>query len=359
MKKIGIITTGGDCSGLNTAIHRIMRGAHQKGWTVIGIKDGTDGLTGDSLDTVILDDTTFPIENVRNAGSFLGNGKSNVENFQVAIENNKIPEFNAKMKSALKKLGLDALVLLGGNGSLSLAYHYPEIYSDLQLICIPKTIDKDVPLTENTIGFDTAVSQLVSTCDELLLTARGHHRWFVVQTMGRETGALALHSGVAMNAAAVLMPEVKFNTDSLIEHIKNQNTDYGIILVSEGITIRGHSGRGADMISRKLTAAGISNRAIFPEHIQRVGDTSATDRLLATRFADAAISAIENNETNVIVSLIDNQVDTVTLNEFFESGVIEDDPNLSNMTISSAYIESDDTLLSIAQNMGIYIGEVK
>ncbi|MDO4423865.1 MAG: 6-phosphofructokinase, partial [Pseudomonadota bacterium] len=107
----------------------------------------------------------------------------------------------------------------------------------------------------------------------------------------------------AAGAAAILIPEIKFDVDDLVRHIKNSATDYGIIIVSEGISLRGHSGRPADMISRKLTAAGIINRTAFPEHTQRAGDTIASDRILATRFADCALNAIENGETYVMTAL--------------------------------------------------------
>ncbi len=359
MKKIGVMTTGGDCSGLNTVIYKLMTAAKLRGWDIIGIKDGTDGLVSDTPNIIELNNTVFPIEYARNAGSFLGNGNANIEHFRSAIQDGGVSEFNNRIKKSIKDLKLDALVLLGGNGSISLAHKYSEIYSDVQLICIPKTIDKDIPLTENTIGFSTASQQLVSFCDQLLFTAHSHHRWFVVQTMGRATGALALNAGVAMGADAILIPEIKFDIDSLVNHIQNQNKDYGIILVSEGISLRGHSGRAGDMISRKLTAADIQNRAVFPEHIQRAGDTSVSDRLLAAGMVDCAISAIENNETNVITALTDGVFETVGLKEFFDAGIIEPDPNLPDTNISNAYIEPDDPLLSIADNLGIYIGELK
>ena len=153
-----------------------------------------------------------------------------------------------------------------------------------------------------------------------MLTARSHHRWFVVQSMGRDCGNLALYSGVASGAAAILIPEIKFDVDDLVKHIKNQPNDYGIIIVSEGITLRGHSGKPADMISRKLTAAGIQNRTAYPEHTQRAGDTTAADRLLATRFADCALHAIENGETNVMTVLSDGDVHTVSLADFVDAG---------------------------------------
>ena len=359
MKKIGIMTTGGDCSGLNTAIQRILQGATLRGWDVYGILDGTDGLCVTPPAAIKLNDLLLPLENARLAGSFLHNGRANALNFETAAETGRIKRFNTQLHKSLTDLDLDALILIGGNGSISLAWSNREIYRDLQLICIPKTIDMDIPITERTIGFDTAVQQLTSYCDQLMLTARSHHRWFVVQSMGRDCGELALHAGVAIGARAILIPEIKFDIDALVQHIKSAPTDYGIIIVSEGIKLRGHSGRPADMISRKLTAAGITNRTAFPEHTQRAGDTTATDRILATRFADCALNAIENNETYVMTALIDGECKTVPLPEFIASGEIVRDPKIPDLMTSNAYISPEEPLLDVAHNMGIYIGEQK
>ncbi len=359
MKKIGIMTTGGDCSGLNTAINRIVRGASLRGWRVVGLLDGTDGLTNTPPRVIDLTQHTLPIENARLAGSILHNGRTGALNFETAATRGELAKYNRQLKKSLTELELDALILIGGNGSISLAWCNRNLYSGLQLICMPKTIDMDIPLTDTTIGFNTAVQQLTSFCDQLMLTARSHHRWFVVQTMGRDCGNLALNAGVAVGAAAILIPEVKFNVDKLIEHIKTQSTDYGIIMVSEGITVRGHSGKPADIISRKLTAAGITNRTAFPEHIQRAGDTTACDRILATKLADCALNAIENGETYVMTAADGKCCKTVALSDFFAAGDVNADPKIPNLQTADAYVDADDPLLATARDMGIYIGDLK
>ncbi len=359
MKKIGIMTTGGDCSGLNTVINRIVLGACARGWRTFGIIDGTDGLCHMPANAIELTPESIPIENARLAGSFLHNGNSGIMNFEIAVKMGKIAQFNRNLKRSLSTLKLDALILVGGNGSFSLAYKNNDIYSNLSLICIPKTIDFDIPLTDRTIGFDTAVNELVKYCDQVLLTARSHHRWFVVQTMGRECGRLALNAGVAIGADAIIIPEIKFNIDDLVKHIRCVHRDYGIIMVSEGITLRGHSGRPADMISRALTAAGITNRAAFPDYIQRSGDTTAADRITATKMVACALDAIENRETNVMTALRGGECVTVPLAEFYAAGDISRDPNIPDLCTSNAYVEPDDPLLDAACAMDIYIGEMK
>lgn len=358
-KKIGIMTTGGDCSGLNTVIQRIVDGCITRKWSVIGIQDGTDGLYANPAKTINLTDKTLQFAQSHLAGSLLANGNAGNTNFESSARAGKLTAFNKRLKKSLQDLNLDVLVLIGGNGSLSLAHIYREIYSGLQLICIPKTIDMDVPLTDKTIGFDTAVQQLVSYCDQLLMTAHSHHRWFVVQTMGRDCGNLALNAGVAIGADAVLIPEIKFDVNNLIKHIKQSRRDYGIIMVSEGISIRGHSGRAADMISRELTKADIPNRTAFPEHIQRAGDTVATDRILAAGFVDAAFHAIDSGETFVMTVLQNGEYKTVSLDEFFKSGKQQKDPHIIGAMTSNSYVEPDNILLHIATDAGIYIGERK
>ena len=360
MKKLGIMTTGGDCSGLNSAIYNIVRGASRRGWATYGILDGTDGLVRDTPSVIRLTADTLPPESAYTAGSILRNGNvSQSNNFERAVQTGKYAQFTKMLKKNLSGLKLDALILIGGNGSLSLAWKTRDIYSDLQLICIPKTIDMDIPLTDKTIGFDTAVSQLTHFCDDLMMTARSHHRWFVVQSMGRKCGALALTAGVASMASAILIPEIKFDVDKLVKHIKSAPTDYGIIMVSEGISLRGHSGEPATMISRKLTANGIENRTAFPEHMQRAGNTTPSDRILAARMADAALDAIENNETYVMTALQNGEINTVGLHDVVSSGHAERDPNITGLNISNAMVDDDNPLLIAADNMGIYIGETK
>jgi len=359
MKKIGIMTTGGDCSGLNTAIIRLITGGIRRGYQMFGILDGTDGLTENPPAVIKFDVNLPPIEYLRMSGSFLKNGNATAENFNTAARAGKLKEFQNKLKKSIEKLNFDALILIGGNGSISLAHNNRHVYSNVQIVCIPKTIDMDIPLTDRTIGFDTAVQGLTEFCDQLMQTARSHHRWFVVQSMGRDTGHLALHSGMAVGASAILIPEIKFSIDALSKRLKDSPRDYGIIIVSEGVKLRGHSGEAADMVARELSKKGFAVRTAFPEHIQRVGDTTAADRILATRFADAALDSIENNETYVMMALVDDKVKSVPLNEMFTSGEVTMDPTIPDLTVSNSFVPLDSPLLTTAVSMGVYVGEIK
>jgi len=331
---------------------------------MFGILNGTDGLTAPGAPNFItFDYNTLPAEGARLSGSFIRNGHQHADSFQSAALAGQTESFNCRMKDALNKMQLDAIIVIGGNGTLSIVGHSKALYGNMQVIGIPKTIDMDIPLTDKTIGFDTAVQQLTSFCDQLLLTARSHHRWFVVQAMGRDVGALALHAGVACGADAILIPEIRMKPEKLVEHLhmieKKQGRDYGIIVVAEGIKLRGHSGRAADMISRELTKANIPNRTAFPEHTQRAGDTIAHDRILAARFAVAALDALDNNETYMMVAKQGDDITTVPIAEMFQAGEIKPDPNIPGMFVSNHFVSDDDPLLSTAAQMGIYIGEIK
>jgi 6-phosphofructokinase 1 len=324
---------------------------------MFGILDGTDGLSGkdpramEFSNAVANGHSHLPAAYARLSGSILRNGHPNALNYRTDRAGN----FQKNVKKTIEKLKLDAVVLLGGNGSISLAHANPAVYASTQLICIPKTIDMDIPMTDKTIGFDTAVAELTKYADQLLLTARSHHRWFVVQTMGRDSGFLCLHGGLAAGASAILIPEIKWKMDALIKHIKKQPADYGLIFVAEGCRVRGRSGRIADIIVRDLTAAGIPARAEFPEHLQRSGDTASTDRILAAGFADAAIAAIENNETFVMTAKRGNEIKTIALSDVIAAGVSLPDPNVPNMSVSNEYVSPSDPLIKAAANLGVFV----
>ncbi|MDR3208361.1 MAG: 6-phosphofructokinase [Rickettsiales bacterium] len=351
MKKIGIITTGGDCSGLNSVIFRLVSAGLARGHKMFGILDGTDGLSGKEPEAIIFSNDTLPAAYARLAGSILRNGHPAALSYRTAKGGN----FQNAVKKSIEKLKLDAVVLLGGNGSISLANAKPAVYASTQLICIPKTIDMDIPMTDRTIGFDTAISELTKYADQLLLTARSHHRWFVVQTMGRDSGFLCLHAGLASGAGAILIPEIKWKMGELLEHIKKQPADYGLVFVAEGCHIRGRSGRAADIIVRDMTAAGIGARAEFPEHLQRSGDTAASDRILAAEFAGAALAAIENNETFVMTAKRGKEIKTMALSDVIAAGVPVPDPNVPNMSISNEYVSPSDPLVKAAMDMGVFV----
>ena len=355
MKKIGICTTGGDCSGLNSVILRLAQIGAARGHIMYGLPDGTDVLTSPkhaTIDNLMpLSPETMPAYMNSMAGSLLQNGNENNINWR----NCTLDACKENLRENLKSLGLDAIIFIGGNGSMSLTHTMGDVYSAVQVVYIPKTIDMDVPLTDSCIGFITAVNELTRYADQIALTARSHHRWFVIEAMGRDNGFLALHAGLAANASAILIPESKWKLENLITYIKKQPRDYGIIMVGEGCEIRGHSGKPADIIVRELQKAGIPSRAGHPAHLQRAGNTVATDRILAATYANAAMNAIDNSETMVAVLQKDNAVKSIALDDIMNAGLPVEDHQIYGVSVTTLYVPEDYPLIKTAIESGIFI----
>lgn len=365
IKKIGIITTGGDCSGLNTAIYRIIQACNQRGWKCFGILDGMDGLMARPQRIIPLTMKSVELFWARISGSYLQNGsyKGTALGLKDSILANKENEFIRKMTDSVKRLGFDALILIGGNGSMSLAYRHLKIYNNLQFIGIPKTIDMDVPGTDITIGFSTAVSQLTQFSDDILMSARSHHRWFIIQAMGRDVGYLPLTAGIASYADAIIIPEIAWSESGLLNHIKkiekDTGRDWGIIMVSEGVKSKSKNKSVVESISEMLFKNKYNNRVVNPGHLQRGGDSDSDDRIVATSMAMTAIGAIEAGETNVLVVRENDEYKTISLDKMFHSGEIVADPKVPNVYASFSYVEESNPLLKVAKSLGIYLGDMK
>jgi 6-phosphofructokinase 1 len=352
-KRIALITTGGDCAGLNNTIFDIIRGADARGWEVLGIIDGTDGLLQGKVIKLSRDD--FPCGLQNNPGSLLQNGvyaSSHQKYWERAFADGTKNKLFKEMDRALKKLRLDALIYIGGNGSISWAYKVPEIYDDLQLIFIPKTIDMDIPLTSNTIGFDTAVQQLSNYIDVISQSARSHHRWFVVEAMGRDSGHLALRGGIAGGSDAIIIPELDsiFDMKKLIKFIKDTGRDYGTITVAEGCRV------SAAEIADAINKAGMSGRACVADYFQRGGVTVAHDRLLASQFAAKALDEIEKGATCKMVCIDDaGQVSSASVQELYDNGLHHGDPNVPSIVVAYDIIHENDPYLEAALDLGIFL----
>ena len=210
IKKIGVLTSGGDCSGLNAVISSVVRAAEIQGWTVYGIHDGTDGLTETPRSYEIL--TTQNFVNTlwpRMSGSYLGSLNKGVKMESQA-------EMSRRFGEGVKELGLDAVVVVGGDGSMNIVSNMSK-NSLVKIIGIPKTIDNDTPITEFSVGFQTATQFCTTAIDSLELTARSHNRAIIVEVMGRDAGHLALHSALAGNADVCLIPEIPYSIDGIIK----------------------------------------------------------------------------------------------------------------------------------------------
>ncbi len=319
--KIGILTGGGDCPGLNAVIRAIVRkGVPAYGHEFIGFRDGWRGP---------LDNVTMPldIQAVRGiltrGGTILGSSRTNpfkVENGVARIEEN------------LAALGVDALIAIGGEDTLGVANKLAE--SGVHVVGVPKTIDNDLNSTDYTFGFDTAVNIATEAIDRLHTTAESHHRALVVEVMGRHAGWIALHSGLAGGASVILIPEVPFSIAKVCDYVESRfRTNYApIIVVSEGaipqegdmvvkdqsLDAFGHvrlSGIGEWVAQEIEKRTGKEARTSVLGHIQRGGTPTAFDRVLATRLGLHAITAVHEGDWGTMVALQGTKIVRVPLGE--------------------------------------------
>ena len=291
MKTIGVLTSGGDAPGMNAAIRSIVRAAAYMGMTVKGIKRGYNGLIENNI--VDLD--------IRSVSDIIQRGGT-------VLYTARCPRFTTEegMQEAIKNCknnGIEGLIVIGGDGSFRGA-------RDLSLrgipcIGIPGTIDNDIPSTEYTIGFDTAMNTVVEMVDKLRDTACSHERCSVVEVMGHGAGDIALQSGLAVGATAIIVPEIGFNLQSVIDKIletKKNGRNHFIIVVSEGLC-------DTTQLARQLQeSTGIETRATILGHIQRGGNPTLRDRVVASKMGYAAVELLNKGVGNRVVGLKDNKI---------------------------------------------------
>ncbi len=328
MMKIGILTGGGDCPGLNAAIRAIVRKAISSGYETIGIRNGWKGLM--SLDIFPLD-----LNNISGilprGGTILGTSRTNPY---------KHPDGEKRILENLENEKIDVVIAIGGEDTLSVAYKLHK--AGVNIVGIPKTIDNDVRGTDYSIGFDTAVNIAMEAIDRVHTTAESHNRVAVVEVMGRHTGWIALYAGLAGGADVILIPEKPFDIDHVCRVIEKRHArgkNFSIVVVAEGAKFKveehvdkdgtlivqdlrvdefGHVRLGgignlvADQIEKRT---GMEARATILGHIQRGGSPTAFDRILATRFGVKAIELIEERKFGVMTALQGSEIVEVELSE--------------------------------------------
>ncbi|MFD2080218.1 6-phosphofructokinase 1 [Actinopolymorpha cephalotaxi] len=307
--RVGVLTGGGDCPGLNAVIRAVVRkGASEYGYDFVGFRDGWKG----PLENVTCE---LGIPQVRGilprGGTILGSSRTNPFKVDGGVE---------RIKENLASNGVDALVAIGGEDTLGVATKLSEL--GVNVVGVPKTIDNDLGATDFTFGFDTAVNIATEAIDRLHTTAESHHRIVVVEVMGRHAGWIALHSGLAGGANVILIPEVPFDLEKVVEDVESRfRTNFSpIIVVAEGATPKegthalaneeldsfGHVRLGGvgDMIAAELEKrTGKEARAVVLGHTQRGGTPTAFDRWLATRFGLHAIEAVHDGDFGQMVAL--------------------------------------------------------
>jgi phosphofructokinase-like protein len=313
-KRIGVLTGGGDCPGLNAVIRAVVKHASALGWEVYGFEDGFVGVVEDRLPPRRLDlDAVRGI--LAKGGTILGtSNKANPFAYPVLRGDSFVLEdVSDQALRRLEWLGIDALIAIGGDGTLKIAHGLAQ--KGLPVVGCPKTIDNDLSETDQTFGFDTARTTATDAVDKLHTTAESHDRVMLLEVMGRDTGHLALHAGLAGGADAILIPEIPYRVEPIVEQIRRRSRrgrTFSIIVVAEGARPVGGEqavvesatatpGRGvvrlggagkvaADLISEQVTEHEV--RVTVLGHLQRGGIPTATDRILGTRFGCMAVELV-------------------------------------------------------------------
>ena len=285
MKTIGVLTSGGDAPGMNAAVRAVVRTAISLGMTVKGIRRGWNGLIeGDIIDL----DVRSVSETINRGGTFLYTARS---------PRFKTEEGMAEAIANCKQFGIEGIAVVGGDGSFRGARDLSE--RGIPCVGIPGTIDNDIASTEYTIGFDTAMNTAMEMVDKIRDTAQSHDRCSVVEVMGRHAGHIALQTGIAVGATAILVPEIETPIEDVIEKIKaSQKTakkDF-IVVVAEGVG-------GVEEIAKKIEqATGIESRATILGHVQRGGNPTVRDRVIATQFGNAAVHLLSRGIGNRVMA---------------------------------------------------------
>ncbi len=321
MARIGILTGGGDCPGLNPVIRAVVRKALLEGYEIVGIKNGWKGLVEN--DTMSLNMSAVS-GILPKGGTILGTSRTNPYKKQGDVE---------KVKDSFKKIGLDALVAVGGEDTLGVASKLAK--EGLNIVGVPKTIDNDLSATDYTFGFDTALNVAMECIDRLHTTAESHHRIIVAEVMGRHAGWIAIEAGIAGGADVILIPEIPIDLDEVCSIIKKRHErgkTFSIVVVAEGAQFKdgtmitqeqkldsfGHvrlGGIGEDLASQIEKRTGYETRVSVLGHIQRGGSPTAFDRVLGTRFGVKAVELVKNKKFGRMVALAGLKIIDVPLEE--------------------------------------------
>jgi 6-phosphofructokinase 1 len=317
VKRIGILTGGGDAPGLNAVIRAVVKAADHAGCEAIGLEDSFDGLIEpDRWRRLLPRDVTGIL---RVGGTILGTtNRGNPFAYPVDTSGGK-RDYSARCVEMFHHLELDALVVIGGDGTLSIAHQFHK--HGLPLVGVPKTIDNDIVETTNTFGFDTAVSFATDAIDRLHTTAEAHHRVMVVEVMGRYAGWISLYAGVAGGADVILIPEIPFDLARVAERIKTREAfgaRFSIVVVAEGAKPVGGrvsivkegsvavaerlGGIGATVAAQLETLTGKETRYVVLGHLQRGGAPTSFDRILATRFGARAVELLLEKQFGMMVA---------------------------------------------------------
>jgi ATP-dependent phosphofructokinase / diphosphate-dependent phosphofructokinase len=358
IRTIGVLTSGGDCAGLNAVVRAVTYRAIQGyGWTVRGILDGTAGLIHRPPRFRELTLDTFEASLLRESGTFLGTtSKGNPLRWE--MPDGSIRDFTPEFAQGARELGLDALVVVGGDGSMRIVSQLCE-RAGVGMVGVPKTIDNDVYCTDVSVGFATAINVVTEALDRLQPTAASHHRVMILEVMGRDTGHIALNGGIAGGADIILVPELPYTIAGVARRIGEllaMGRTHALVVVAEGVrtedgeraTVKDASGHAryggighylADELAQHTPA---ETRVTILGHVQRGGTPSPRDRLLASAFGVHAADIVAQRRFGRMVAWQDR-------------GVV--DVPLSDVTIGARTLDPNGALVHTARGLGIHLGE--
>lgn len=356
-KRIGILTSGGDCSGLNAVIRAVVHCAvNTYNWEVLGIRQATLGLMARPPQATKLE--IEQVDSLLTAGGTMLGTTNKGDPFAFPMPDGSLCDRSEEIIAGYHQLNLDALIGIGGDGSLAILRRLAQ-QGGINLVGIPKTIDNDIGVTEHAIGFDTAVNIATEALDRLHFTAASHSRVMILEVMGRDAGHIAIAAGIAGGADVILIPEIPYTIDHICYKIKERQEsgkNYCLIIVSEAV--RTHDGEIVTMTNRLgqsryggigeyiadqiIQRVGVETRVTVLGHIQRGGTASPLDRLVATAFGVAAVNLIAEGKYDRMVTWQNRQVLSVPITEAIAQ---------------YSAVDPNGTLVKTARGMGIYLGD--
>ena len=356
-KKIAILTSGGDCAGLNAAIRAVVLRAEELGWETIGIKQGAHGLLEDPPQTIALNRNNVDTIMMRQGGTILGTTNKG-DPFEWPMPDGSVKDLSDDMIAGFHTLGCDALIGIGGDGSLGILRHLSQ-KGNIPLIGIPKTIDNDLCMTETSIGFDTAVYVATEALDRLQPTAASHDRIMILEVMGRDAGHIALAAGISGGADVILIPEIPYDIGIVADHIKKiqqRGRNFALVVISEAVRTLGGEQMMNAYYGGQKRLGGIGNmigaqiadmchaetRVTVLGHVQRGGQPTAQDRLLASAFGVHAVDLIAIGKSDCMVAWQNRQVVDVPIADAIKF---------------NQQVERSSSLVKTARGLGICLGD--
>ena len=357
LKRIGVLTGGGDAPGLNAVIRAVVKSGVNHGIEVIGLEDSFDGLIEPNRSRVLTANDVTGI--IRRGGTILGTvNRGNP--FAYPIETSEgTRDYSQRCVDMFHRMSLDALVVIGGDGTLAIAHQFARL--GIPLVGVPKTIDNDIVGTTNTFGFDTAVSFATDAIDRLHTTAEAHRRIMVVEVMGRYAGWIALYAGVAGGADVILIPEIQYDLRKIAQQIRDRESwgaRFSIVVVAEGARPVGGTtsvieqaglgrverlGGAGQRVAAELEAlTGKESRTVVLGHLQRGGSPTSFDRVLATRFGGKAVELLLRGEFDRMVAFHPPNIESVPL---------------ADIVGKQRLVPTDFDLVTTAKSVGVSFGD--